>query len=629
MSFTERLRLPGSISRGQTALILALLPLGLVAVVTVPLGGGFDEIEHFRRTWEMAAGHLVPNSALGEQVPAPRVMRQLSYREQPIVRAVEDDDWRRYGTLPLDAAGWETERVATRSIYSPAVLAPQAVLVHLFGRRVELPALPLLYAARLAGLLSYVALAYLAVRWIPFGKWTMALLVAAPLALFQASTLTADTLSNGFAVLFIAGSLALVRRETLGRREWAALAGLIALLFLAKSNLAPLAIVPLLIARPSQFQSRRAYLALWAAAGLLFAVEVVGWNLVAYPGSAIMITDAGPVDHLLFVLGHPAQFFAGLLGDLGRNGFDYLRGWIAAYGYYYWPVPAPAYWLWGVGLAAALVRDSRGEYPSERARLVLLGAWLAGYLATAMLLQFIGVTPGSGTVRELQGRYFTAVMPLFFLALIGVRGLSRLPAPPWLIAGGGIASLVIFAGGMMLSYRVPCGSSFYRFGPCHLPQYKNYSPDLDLPPSSPPVDVDTRLDQEFVAECDGLTEVRVWPLGERARVPGSVRFQLVEVDVGHEIPLTSLGPSGLPDEGWLGLTFNTRWDSKGRRYRLTIQAEERAVDPPRFIYTQRPEYAGGVLAVDGQATEQDLFFQYGCLAGLEQARYMIRERLLR
>ena len=83
------------------------------------------------------------------------------------------------------------------------------------GRSVNLPALLLFYAGRSASLLSYLFLVWLALRWMPFGKWILAVLALTPMALFQAATITPDAISNGIGFLFITESLEIVASEGL------------------------------------------------------------------------------------------------------------------------------------------------------------------------------------------------------------------------------------------------------------------------------------------------------------------------------------------------------------------------------------------------------------------------------
>ena len=99
--------------------------------------------------------------------------------------------------------------------------------MYTFGRVLDLPALKVLFAMRFAGLLTYIVLVWLAVRLIPYGKWVLAILVLSPMAIFQASTVSTDAISNGLGFLFIGGCLSVASRSQVKWKEWIALADLL------------------------------------------------------------------------------------------------------------------------------------------------------------------------------------------------------------------------------------------------------------------------------------------------------------------------------------------------------------------------------------------------------------------
>ncbi len=136
-----------------------------------------------------------------------------SYRRPFIVRAVEPDFWEKYGNLKLDALDYIYGGVETRSVYSPPLLLPQALVMRFFGRSQQWSALTVFYLCRLIGLFCFLALTWYAIRIIPFGKWILAILAASPVAALQAVTVGADAISNGIALLFVAGTLAIVNRD--------------------------------------------------------------------------------------------------------------------------------------------------------------------------------------------------------------------------------------------------------------------------------------------------------------------------------------------------------------------------------------------------------------------------------
>jgi uncharacterized membrane protein len=215
----------GKFSAPEIFLIATLLVLGVIVCFMLPVGGGFDEETHLARIWEMSALIFLPNEGLGREMPLPTIFREISYRRDVLVRAVEPDFLSEYAQTPIDGLDFTYGRIETRSVYSPPLLLPQALVMRYLGRYpmergIDIPALVALYAIRLVGLFSYTLLAWLAVRMIPFGKWTLAVLAVTPTALLQAATIGADAISNGIGLLFIGGSLALCSREAIRWKDW-------------------------------------------------------------------------------------------------------------------------------------------------------------------------------------------------------------------------------------------------------------------------------------------------------------------------------------------------------------------------------------------------------------------------
>jgi hypothetical protein len=507
MESTSRgLTLPGEITRWQSLVLATFILGGLVTAFAVPVGGGFDEIQHLRRAWEMSAFEFIPNSRLGSAMAVPAIFRELSYRELPIVRAVGPDYWERYGQLHLDSKGWSRQSVSTRSIYTPPLLLPQSLVLRYLGRKYDLPFLPTLSAMRISGLLAYSLLAYLAIRLVPFGKWAMVVLSVLPTSMFQAATVTADSISNGLAMLFIGGSLRIASQTRIDRKGSVALVALAALLFLAKANLLPLILLPFLLIRPSKFDSRILFALTILSVAALLLVEVVGWNLAAYPADGVMISPVGPVEHLEYFLRSPFRVAGSLLLDLSVNGADYLQGWVAATGYYYWPPSTIGFLLFAAALVISTIFADGAADIRPRTRWALLLTFIAAYAATALLLQVINTEPGSGEVRELQGRYLTGGMPLLFMALVGIRPNWPVLSNP-LLAPLTILGLAAYVAGLVLAYHVPCGPSYYNLGTCLMPRYKNWAP-WDHPTA--PVTSSNELRQGLLVECDGLSELRLF-----------------------------------------------------------------------------------------------------------------------
>src|SRR5512140_980755 len=315
------------ISAPEIFLALTLLIFGSVACLSIPISAGYDEETHFVRAWEMAHLYLIPNEQLGGKLPFPAIYWELSYRRLPIVEAVPAGQWSQYGGLPMDAHDYIYSNVVTRSVYSPVLLLPQALTLRYLGLSLDLPALFVYYACRFAGLLSYLVLCWFALRAIPFGKWLLAVLMVSPMALFQASSISADTISNGIGFLFLGASLGVAAAGQISWKRWLLMLALIGLLFMAKVNLLFLVLLPFLLIRPARYAMKGGYYLLAAASIVLLGIEVAGWNVLAYSHFTRMLEGASPTGQIQYILSAPLNFMRIIALDAWTNGAAYLQGW--------------------------------------------------------------------------------------------------------------------------------------------------------------------------------------------------------------------------------------------------------------------------------------------------------------
>ncbi len=601
----------GRLHGSEIYLIIVLLILGTLACFLLPVGGGYDEEEHLIRVWEMSDYTFLPNEKLGNQLPFPLIFQEMSYRREFIVRAVPTDFWKKYGNLSLDSMDY-IYNIDTRSVYSPPLLLPQALMMRFLGRSQHAPALTVYYACRLSGLLSYLLLSLLAIRIIPYGKWILAIIASSPVAILQSATVTPDTISNGIAFLFIAGCLAVANQKELRWREITALAILMVILFFGKINIVPLALLPFVIIPPARYKIKQGYLILLIVTVLFFLTEVAGWNLFAYSRYHDALSGADPLNQVKYILANPMQFIGTLAGNIWSNRVDYLRAWIAIYGLDYWPVPIWTYYLYGAGLLGALLIQENENIPQRSTRTGLTITFIAAYLWTIVSL-YLSYTPaGSDLVLGVQGRYFAGVMPLLFLALACLPLPKQIRIPgylPFLLSG---LSLTLYVAGMYLSYHVICGSQYYTGGLCRQPNYKNWAPNELY---SAPISKNLSLKQEAIAECDGMTEFRVWVDASASDPNASTEFLLVDANNGTSVADVIVSNAELPAKSWYTLTFSPRLDSSGTKYLLNIHSESEDGKGPRIAYSLQQEYPEGSLYENNDDINRDVIFQMGCAAG--------------
>ena len=198
------------------------------------------------------------------------------------------------------------------------------------------------------------------------------------------------------------------------------------------------------------------------------------------------------------------------------------------------------------------------------------------------------------------------------LAFVGLVSPFQTNWTRWAVVGA-IAGLLFFVGGAVLSYHVACGSQFFQRGLCYQPYYKNWAPNENL---SRPLNASLELSQEIIPECQGMTEVRVW-MGAAPETSGAITFSIVDTSRSVLLAKKTVANTVLLEAGWQRLEFDPEWDSEGRLYLLSLRGEQEGLGPQVGL-TIRPENPIVRFWANGEESDVDLFFQYGCLAGLER-----------
>ena len=231
---------------------------------------------------------------------------------------------------------------------------------------------------------------------------------------------------------FIGACLAICLREKIRTRDLLLLLLLVVLLFSAKVNLIALALLPFILLRPSDFDRRGGYGFMALGTLMLLAFEVGGWTLTAYPRvQSSMIDGADPVGQLGHILANPPQFLWILFSDLLSNGAEYLKAWIAGYGYDYWSVPLPTYLFFAAAVVASFFIRSTTDEPIKNTRLSLVVVFIASYLATASIF-YVAFSPvAASAVSGIHGRHLLSTMAPLVLACVGLISPLRIHWSRW------------------------------------------------------------------------------------------------------------------------------------------------------------------------------------------------------
>jgi hypothetical protein len=232
--------------------------------------------------------------------------------------------------------------------------------------------------------------------------------------------------------------------------------------------------------------------------------------------------------------------------------------------------------------------------------------------------QYASFTPvGSEQIFGVQGRYF---IPLALPLLLAVSSLSWpkkivMPSPKW-VMGFLMTALSLNILGIVLSFYVPCGTTFYRTGLCYQPLYRDFTSGARV---SPPVSNENLLTQEIQVAYNGLTEIRVWVIPSMPEDRGITRFIVQDISNNNTLLDHSVPNDHFREETWYPLSFDPDWSSAGKRYVLKILSTNTLTGQGlKVLFSSQPEINLGNLYENGMVVQGNIVLQYGCITGLRK-----------
>ena len=425
---------PGGVSRALAALaavlspasafvVIALLAGVTLAIVSPPLRWG-DENTHFLQSYALSEGHTRPvvvKGVLGVEVPRAVfrfiiVLTTFHGRREPGVPSWDDV----MGTREIRTDGERAFAPLAVYTYSMIGYVPQALgiaLARLFTDSILLQ----FYAARVANLLCWTLLVWLALRTTPYLRLVLGVAALGPMTVFLAASCSADGVTNGLAFLWTAYVIRLAAGDDTrapAPSEWIAL-GLLAIAFaLTKLLYTPLLLL-LLILPPARLGGTRRLLGVSAAVLALGVIGVATFVLLSWDELLKTINyrgDAAAAANLALLREHPAT----VLAIIATTTWNFSGRWLWQLADTNWQGIAPPnwlFWVWFAALLAAFLAERRpAGWPTPRQRLVALLAPVLAWIAIA-LGAFLFWTKGQNAVAGLQGRYWIPLLPSLLLAL--------------------------------------------------------------------------------------------------------------------------------------------------------------------------------------------------------------------
>ncbi|HEY7199250.1 MAG TPA: DUF2142 domain-containing protein [Candidatus Dormibacteraeota bacterium] len=447
-------------------LVLAL-PVGLYLAVSIPPSQGLDEPAHFYRVYQISQGHLVSERSgpwAGGVLPD-CVMAYMNDNFTTAYTWGSQFSWPAFAAPPTgcDPASTRWQTFVNTAVYSPVSYLPQVAGVG--AARVAGASLPWVFlAGRLAGLLGYLGLVFLALRLAPIGRNVMLVVALLPMALISASVYSGDGMTLAYSLVLVAGVLRCWRDPRATWRTFALAA--VAALALALSKSTYFVLAPLLLLVPARvFPSRRV-----ALAAQLGTLAVIGLAAAAWYAEVSWVqlsrTDGhlDPHGQIQYILHHPTRYarfvvltlFGPLTSGYTWTGFVGWVGWQrnATAGQ---PAPPILLVVYAFIVLWMAYRSELFRPLALSAGTVLRAAWPVALVAANMVLIVTALyiadsPPAAGVYWNVHGRYFLpfAAVPVLSLAMITSRlGRSTGSALPF---AAGMSVLVAYLLGKVAIY---------------------------------------------------------------------------------------------------------------------------------------------------------------------------------
>jgi uncharacterized membrane protein len=416
------------------------LIFGIIICFQLQPLNGTDEFTHFPRAFQIESGQLREQKLAGGQyggyLPTNIVNMVIDYRDlsrKPMgeLYSVRSQQLRLIYSSEK-TVGHKTQALAFTSDapYPPWTYLPSVIGIFI-AHLMKLPLIWYVYLARLSCLIVYVALACIAIKLIPKGKWFMVTLALLPTSITAALTIGLSALVLGTSWLMIALVFAVIANKV--KLNWRMLAILTVLGFalsVLKQGYVLIAALPLII--PLRSFSNKINFIIWKVIfGILLLGCVITFGLFTeHISKGVVLTPILGVNidtsqQIHYILHNPLVYTGRLLAQPFTKSFDTV--YLGLVGIVTQRLIYLSVAMIGLLYLALLLTwkntSSIPQFVKKRyyfigsVGAIAIGTYLI--IATALYIAFTQV--GSSVVGGITGTYFLPLIPLALVLPMSIK----------------------------------------------------------------------------------------------------------------------------------------------------------------------------------------------------------------
>ncbi len=414
--------------------LIVFIPVSLMYLFIVPIGGIPDENAHWYRSYEISLGNLISdrngNNLGGRVLPSNLKYVLTNDYKGPNINEKENyfsydsyGDWKnRYKDSQSKSLGEEFIVFSNTAIYPAVCYFPQALGIAIsrcFTNSLMVQA----YFARLFNLALFIVVMWYAIKKIPFKKAALFVIVCLPIVIQEAASMSLDGTLIAFSTLLISYTLHLTYNkgnEKLNSKDYIIL--IISALFTAITKVVylPICLIIYLIPKEKFKSVKQKYIILTAIFILIAIIDLLVIVSSLGYSNDIASKEANTLDQLQNIMSNPVQFCLVILATIKKYGTEHILSIFGQKSLSWLDVSISPIYIFLLILIAAYYAFCDNSDSSKINSMTKVFTFLLSIITIAAILvtEYLSITAyGYFYIIGIQGRYYIPILILIFIAL--------------------------------------------------------------------------------------------------------------------------------------------------------------------------------------------------------------------
>lgn len=404
---------------------LIALIYGLSFLVINPPFQVYDEREHFYRAFTISDGQLMPfksgeNSGVFISNNVQEMTNQFVWlSHDPESRLSWHDIKNNMSTTFKGERSFAIIGSAVAT-YSPLPYLASSFCMFV-GKCFSSSVLFLMYLGRFMNLVLWCFLIYLSIKITPINKWIFLLLALMPMTVYQAASLSADSLTIGLCFLIISIFFRFSLDSASEINNKIIFTIFLLALFISMSKPIYMLIIFLFFMIPvNKFKSWKQKLSVFVVISSPIFIMVIAWNLL-FKGLVMPPLGVSTSAQLSYILANPISLFAVFGNTLFTSFVDIISMFVGQVAFLNGILPSGLIYGYLLILVLVALLENKEIEIRLNQKVVPLFVFLSSSLLI-FIVEYITFTPvGQNFIEGIHGRYFIPVAPLLFILFYNKR----------------------------------------------------------------------------------------------------------------------------------------------------------------------------------------------------------------